>query len=197
MATAQTTTGTMIPTRSASLPITMLATPNEIMVSVYGNDASPRAAPNSAWIAGSATTTDHIPTPPMVESARLTTRRSQAYGESASPCCARSFTSRVCHERARGSGAAGVDHWPVDRSLAVAALLLSLSLALSLFFSVLLSFDGQISRDGFSLSSRVNPPTSATTLLALSSMAENFAMTRGSSSRIEAMLLLADGISGI
>src|SRR5215470_13743318 len=99
MATAQTTTGTMIPTRSASLPIRMLATPNEIMVSVYGNDASPRATPNSAWTAGSATTTDHIPTPPMVESARVTARRNHAYGESASPYCTRSFTSRLCHER--------------------------------------------------------------------------------------------------
>src|SRR5262249_35607605 len=123
-------------------------------------------------------------------------RRSQAYGESASPCRTRSFTSRLCHERARGSGAVGVDHWPVDRSFATGALALSLSFTLSLFFSLLVSFDGQISRDGFSLSSRVNPPTSATTLLARSSMAENFARTLGSSSRMEARLLLADGISG-
>jgi hypothetical protein len=71
-------TGTMIPKRSASRPIPMLARPKPIIVSVYGNDASARATPNSDCTAGSATTTDHIPTPPMVESARLTARRIQA-----------------------------------------------------------------------------------------------------------------------
>ena len=40
-----------------------------------GSDASARATPNSACTAGSATTTAHIPTPPMVDSTRPTTRR--------------------------------------------------------------------------------------------------------------------------
>src|SRR5205823_5425881 len=85
-------TGTMIPNRSASRPIRMLASPNPIIVSVYGSDASARATPNSACTAGSATTTDHMPTPPMVESARLTARRIQAWEDSTSPFDFRTFS---------------------------------------------------------------------------------------------------------
>gem|GEM_PF-4635955 len=52
------------------------------MVTVYGSDASARATPNSAWIAGSTTVTEYMPEPPIVISNRDTARRSQAYGVS-------------------------------------------------------------------------------------------------------------------
>ena len=58
--------------------MTMLPTPKPIIVSVYGSDASARATPNSACTDGSATTTDHMPTPPMVDSTRPTTSRYHA-----------------------------------------------------------------------------------------------------------------------
>ena len=41
-------------------------TANPTIASVNGNEASARGTANSACTAGSATTTDHIPTPPMV-----------------------------------------------------------------------------------------------------------------------------------
>ena len=52
--------------------------PKPIMVMVKGSDASARATPNSAWTAGRATTTDHIPTLPTVPSASVVARRHQA-----------------------------------------------------------------------------------------------------------------------
>src|SRR5882724_790219 len=55
------------------------------MVSVYGSDASARATPNSACTGGSATTTDNMPTPPIVDSSSAITSRVQAYVDSASP----------------------------------------------------------------------------------------------------------------
>ena len=60
--------------------------PNRIIVSVYGSDASPRATPNSACTVGSATTTDHMPTPPMVDSVNPATRRHHAVAESVTDC---------------------------------------------------------------------------------------------------------------
>ncbi len=57
-------------------------TANPAIVSVNGNDASARGTPNSAWTAGSATTTDHIPTPPMAEINIVATSRSHASRES-------------------------------------------------------------------------------------------------------------------
>ena len=71
-------TGTMMPKRSDSRPITMPPTPKPIIVSVYGSDASARATPNSACTAGSATTTDHMPTPPIVDSSSATDSRNHA-----------------------------------------------------------------------------------------------------------------------
>ena len=60
----------------------MLPKPKPIIVSVYGSDAPARATPNSACTAGSATTTDHIPTPPSVDKATPAHRRCHAWGES-------------------------------------------------------------------------------------------------------------------
>jgi hypothetical protein len=48
------------------------------MVKVNGREAPPHATPNSACTAGSATTTDHMPTPPMVDSRRESPSRHQA-----------------------------------------------------------------------------------------------------------------------
>ena len=56
------------------------AKPNITMVK--GRDASARLMPKSAWMAGNATITDHMPTPPMVEIAMATTSRSHAAEES-------------------------------------------------------------------------------------------------------------------
>src|SRR6187455_965440 len=75
-------TGMRIPVRSDQRPSSMPAAPNPSIVSVYGNDAPARATPNSACTVGSATTTDHIPTPPIVDSARASARRRQDCGES-------------------------------------------------------------------------------------------------------------------
>ena len=36
------------------------------MVSVYGNDASARATPNSSWMRGNTTVTEYMPEPPIV-----------------------------------------------------------------------------------------------------------------------------------
>ncbi len=44
--------------------------------------ASARATPNSPWTIGNTTTTDHIPTPPMVDINNATTSRVHAYTES-------------------------------------------------------------------------------------------------------------------
>ena len=82
--TAPATIGTMTPKRSASRPITMPPAPKPIMVSVNGSDASPRATPKSACTAGSATTKDHMPTPPMVPIASATQSLIQACLESTS-----------------------------------------------------------------------------------------------------------------
>ena len=51
------------------------------IASVNGNEASARGTPNSACTAGSATTTDHIPTPPMAETRIDAPSRSQAWPE--------------------------------------------------------------------------------------------------------------------
>ena len=59
-------------------PIRMLPTPKPSIVSVYGSEHRPRATPNSACTAGSATTTDHMPTPPIVDSSSATTSRNHA-----------------------------------------------------------------------------------------------------------------------
>ena len=65
------------------------------IVSVNGSDASARATPNSACTAGSATTTDHMPTPPTVETSMVAPRRSHACAESGSK-----FVDRFwCRER--------------------------------------------------------------------------------------------------
>ena len=52
------------------------------IVSVNGNEACARGTANSACTAGSATTTDHMPTPPMVETSMVAARRSHACAES-------------------------------------------------------------------------------------------------------------------
>ena len=52
--------------------------PKPTSVMVYGNDASARAAPNSACTAGSTTDAPYMPTPPMVISASDAINRTQA-----------------------------------------------------------------------------------------------------------------------
>ncbi len=52
--------------------------PKQIIVMVYGSDAAERATPNSAWTAGRATITDHMPTPPMPDSTSAAKSRVQA-----------------------------------------------------------------------------------------------------------------------
>ena len=54
------------------------ARPKPTIVSVYGNDASARATPKSACTAGNATATDHMPTPPIVDSSSDTPSLTQA-----------------------------------------------------------------------------------------------------------------------
>ena len=71
-------TGRTMPRRSASRPMITPPTPKPIMVSVKGREAAPRSAWKSAWTAGRATTTDHMPTPPMADSRTDTARRNQA-----------------------------------------------------------------------------------------------------------------------
>ena len=56
-----------MPTLSLMRPIRTPPTPKPIIVKVKGTEAAPRAMPKSACTAGRETTTDHIPTPPMVE----------------------------------------------------------------------------------------------------------------------------------
>jgi hypothetical protein len=72
----------MMPNRSDQRPSAMPAAPNPSIVSVYGSDAAARATPNSACTAGSTTTTDHMPTPPIVAIASAMARRVQDWGES-------------------------------------------------------------------------------------------------------------------
>ena len=55
---------------------------NPSIAIVNGNEACARGTANSACTAGSATTTDHIPTPPMVETSIVAARRSHACRES-------------------------------------------------------------------------------------------------------------------
>ena len=52
--------------------------PKPIIVRVYGSEASARATPNSAWMAGSTTVTEYMPEPPIVINSSETARRSQA-----------------------------------------------------------------------------------------------------------------------
>ncbi len=82
--TAPIVTGTATPKRSVSRPIRMPPRPKPISVAMYGSDAPPRATPKSACTAGSTTTTTYIPQPPIVDSARLTHSRNQAWRESVS-----------------------------------------------------------------------------------------------------------------
>ena len=70
-----------MPKRSASRPISTPPPAKPNMTMVKGRDASARLTPKSAWIVGSATMIDHMPTPPMVESVIATSRRSHAAGE--------------------------------------------------------------------------------------------------------------------
>src|SRR5258706_16384824 len=82
--TAPTSTGTITPKRSESLPISTPPSPNPIMVNVKGSEASPRAMANSACSGGSATAIEYIPEPPIVIKASAAQRRAQAYGDSVS-----------------------------------------------------------------------------------------------------------------
>ena len=70
--------GIAMPILSLMRPIRTPPAPKPIMVRVNGTEAAPRAIPKSAWTADSDTTTDHIPTPPMVEISMQTPRRNQA-----------------------------------------------------------------------------------------------------------------------
>ena len=71
-------TGTATPKRSARRPITMPPRPKPTISSVYASDTSAREAPNSACTEGSATTTDHMPTPPIVATSSAATSRHHA-----------------------------------------------------------------------------------------------------------------------
>ena len=70
--------GRMMPRRSARRPMITPPMPKPIMLRVKGMEAAPRSAWNSAWTAGRATTTDHMPTPPMADSRTASARRHQA-----------------------------------------------------------------------------------------------------------------------
>ena len=74
-----------MPKRSASRPISTPPPAKPNMTMVKGRDALARLTPKSAWIVGSATMIDHMPTPPMVESVIATSRRNHAAGESTPP----------------------------------------------------------------------------------------------------------------
>src|SRR6185295_18573687 len=76
--------GRAMPNRSARRPISTPPPAKPNMTMVKGSEASARLTPKSAWMAGSATMYDHIPTPPMVDSSTATPRRSHAVGESIS-----------------------------------------------------------------------------------------------------------------
>src|ERR1700744_5153385 len=71
-----------MPARSSSRPMITPPTANPTIASVNGNVASARGTANSACTAGSDTTTDHMPTPPMVEISMVAARRNQACAES-------------------------------------------------------------------------------------------------------------------
>jgi hypothetical protein len=75
---APTIIGSMMPKRSASLPISTPPTAKPIMAAVYGTEAPPRSTANSASIVGNTTTADHRPTPPIVLSASDAASRRQA-----------------------------------------------------------------------------------------------------------------------
>jgi hypothetical protein len=66
------------PKRSDRRPIRMPPSPKPSMVTVYGNDASARVTPNSAWTGARATEMTYIPEPPSVISASATERRAHA-----------------------------------------------------------------------------------------------------------------------
>src|SRR5690348_6423688 len=72
----------MIPNRSERRPMSTAPKPKPIIVTVYEKDASARATPKSACTAGSATTTDHMPAPPIVERRSATPGRIHAYDDS-------------------------------------------------------------------------------------------------------------------
>jgi hypothetical protein len=56
------------------------------IVRVKGSVAAARGTPNSACTAGSATTTDHMPTPPTVDTSMVAPSRSHAWAESGAGC---------------------------------------------------------------------------------------------------------------
>ena len=72
------TTGGKIPNRSDSRPSMMPPTPKPIIVKAYESDASARETPKSVCTAGSATTTDHMPIPPMAERISVSSSRVHA-----------------------------------------------------------------------------------------------------------------------
>ena len=65
-ATLPSASGAAMPKRSARRPINTPPPAKPIMAACRAARPPARSTPNSAWIAGSATTTDHMPTPPMV-----------------------------------------------------------------------------------------------------------------------------------
>ena len=67
-----------MPKRSASRPISTPPAPKPSMAKVKGSEASAREMEKSACTAGSATTTDHMPTDPTVPMASAVNSRTQA-----------------------------------------------------------------------------------------------------------------------
>ena len=58
---------------------------NKVISFNYGRIEGEPSFPLTNFGPGSATTTDHIPTPPMVDSSSVTAKRIQAYGDSVLP----------------------------------------------------------------------------------------------------------------
>src|SRR5436853_5401851 len=90
-----------MPKRSERRPMRMLPTPKLTIVTVYGSAATERPTPNSACTAGSATITDHMPTPPMPDSTSAATSRYHAYGDSGASRTAQSAATRFLPEVVR------------------------------------------------------------------------------------------------
>src|SRR5262249_11670380 len=74
-------TGTTIPNRSASRPISAPPNAKPLNTNVKGSDAVARSTPKSAWTAGNATTADHIPMHAIVLRRRDMVSLSQWYGD--------------------------------------------------------------------------------------------------------------------
>ena len=71
-----------MPKRSVSRPAATPPRPKPAIVSVKASEAPPRLAPNSFCTAGSATTTDHIPTEPIEPMIKAMPSRAHAWRES-------------------------------------------------------------------------------------------------------------------